>query len=264
VQNFKRFIDISGAVMAEKTTGKHRPLSEQNIREFLGMAVHDLRTPLHKISLASEVLLAGKVKEERKEELLQIIHRAARGMEGLISSLLDLTRMESGQETLDLKPTVLPEFFEEICADLKIIADEKRVDFQFEVLADTSPVLLDQDRVALVITNLISNAFKFSSPGDTVGLTVERNGSIVARVEDNGPGIGPEDLEKLFQPFHRGAARPTAGEQSTGLGLAICAKIVELHGGDITVESSLGEGAIFSVELPVIETEPIGKSEISG
>jgi signal transduction histidine kinase len=221
------------------------------------MAVHDLRTPLHKISLASEVLLGGRVGEDRREELLQIINRASRGMEELIDSLLDFTRMESGKESLKLSATVVPEFFKELCSDLEIIASEKGIQFQYDIDVSDEPLFLDQKRVALVVTNLLSNAFKFSPPGSSVTLALSSNDHLRLVVEDQGPGISDNDFQKLFEPFHRGEAKPTAGEHSTGLGLAICAKIVELHGGDIVVESTPGSGAKFTVELPIIPAREV-------
>lgn len=112
--------------------------------------------------------------------------------------------------------------------------------------------MLDAPKIEQVLNNLIGNAIKFSPPGSRVEVKLARfDGRVIISVTDEGPGISPEELEKLFRPFERGRAQSTAGEKSTGLGLAIVKRIIKGHGGDIRVESATGEGAMFSVSLPL-------------
>jgi signal transduction histidine kinase len=133
-------------------------------------------------------------------------------------------------------------------------AEAKGVKLSFSVQEDDGPYFIqgDRGRLTQAVDNLISNAVKFSSAESQVAISLARKGKdLLFTVQDHGPGISQEDQTKLFQPFAKATARPTAGERSTGLGLSIVKRIVEAHGGDVRLESVLGQGTTLRVRLPM-------------
>lgn len=219
--------------------------------EFLGMAVHDLRTPIHKISFASELLLSGQLDEEKQQDFLHLIHRTAVGMTDLINDLLDLTKIESGSIAFERTEVESDRYFAALFSDQLFIAEQKEIQLHIDVPADLPNVSIDQRRITQVVNNLVSNAVKYSKRGSDIRVSAKRSdGGVRVEVTDSGPGIPEKEQEELFQPFHRLQAEPTEGEHSTGLGLAICHKIVEGHGGKIGVQSTPGSGSTFYFVLP--------------
>jgi signal transduction histidine kinase len=133
-----------------------------------------------------------------------------------------------------------------------VLAGKKGIRLEFTPECGLPLLRFDRGKVEQILNNLISNALKFSPPGAAVTLQASRvNGSIVVSVRDQGQGIPAEELDKLFKPFGKTSTRSTDGERSTGLGLAICRKIVEGHGGRIWAASEVGKGSVFSFSLPV-------------
>ncbi len=232
-----------------------RKLTELNQlkNKFLGMAAHDLRNPLTSIRGFSEILLTeamGPLAEEQKE-FLTIINKTSDEMLHMVNDLLDVSVIESGKIDLNLKLYSFRKLLEERIRLQQIIAENKRIqiDIDFDDVPDFS---FDTNRIGQVIDNLISNAIKFSPAGSKINISLKSIGDKAQiAVEDNGPGISPEDRKKLFGAFQKLSARPTAGEKSTGLGLAIVKKIVEAHGGEVWVESASGAGSIFKFNIPM-------------
>jgi signal transduction histidine kinase len=220
--------------------------------QFLGMAAHDLRNPLGAIMSYSEFLLdeiADKLNADQAE-FLTIIHDQSEYMARLVNDLLDVSTIESGKLQLDLQPTDLAHLVQTNLTRNQLIAAHKNITLDLE--ATPIPiVLLDAAKIEQVLNNLVTNAIKFSSPGSRVLITVQPSEEeILISVKDEGPGIPPGEMEKLFKPFQRTSVKSTAGEKSTGLGLVIVKRIVEGHGGRIWVESQLGKGSTFHVSLP--------------
>ncbi len=235
----------------EKQNETLRHLSELK-DTFLGMAAHDLRNPLGNIRLTASYLLET-VEEMTTDESLSLlgdIVDSSSHMLKLVDDLLDVTQIESGKLELALDTIDLQVFLVEMVQRHAKMAVPKGT----KVLLGEIPggtTIADPVRLRQVMDNLISNAVKYSPPGSTVTVNVEklRRGWQV-NVKDEGPGITEKDRQRLFKDFARLSARPTGGEKSTGLGLAITRRVVEAHGGKIGVDSEPGHGANFWFTLP--------------
>ena len=207
---------------------------------FLGMAAHDLRNPLASIRALSEFLRDGTVGPLSAEQidLVQTIHTASQQMLDLVNELLDVATIESGEMKMKLEPHNLAKVINKSVELANIEAEKKKTRITFENVLPPILVKIDAAKMKQVIDNLLSNAVKYSPPGShvTVLLTADDNGCSFA-VRDQGPGIPDNERDKLFKDFGRLSARPTGGEKSVGLGLAICRKIVEAHGGTIVAEN---------------------------
>lgn len=227
-------------------------LDEQKNR-FLGMAAHDLRSPLGVVGSFSELLLRelGPGLSSRHRELLEAIHSSSRYMLGLANDLLDVSAIESGRLELDLRPTDLQGLVERQAFFNRVFAERKSIAIEVEAQPDLPLAEVDAVKIEQVLNNLIGNAVKFSKTGTTVRVSLRRGGAeqIEIHVRDQGQGIPADELDGLFEAFRRGSSRPTAGESSSGLGLAIARRIVDGHGGRLSVESEVGVGSTFTVSL---------------
>ena len=222
--------------------------------EFVGIAAHDLRSPLAVIELYASFLLEDprSCLTEKEREFLNVIKTQSRFMLGLINDLLDVSRIEAGH--LDLrKQTGDWLAFIRRNADLNgALASRRGIRIDVET-AVAQPLLVpfDPNRMEQVLNNLLDNAVRFSPQGGRIVVRVElQDGLVCTNVADQGPGIPPEDRESLFKPFYRGSNQLPRGERSTGLGLTIARRIVEAHGGRIGVESEVGKGSRFFFTLP--------------
>ncbi len=219
---------------------------------FLGIASHDIRTPLGNIVALVNELGAARPVGAADRQLLDLIGAEAQRVSSLVQDLLDVSAVEAGQLKLVFAPVDLAETVQAAVAEHAREAQAKRVTLSFAPPA--APVRLEGDarRLHQVAVNLLSNAVKFSPAGAFVRLAVDRRGDHVElSVRDDGAGIAPADLGKIFVPYSRLSQHPTAGESSHGLGLSIVQEIVRLHGGRVRVESMPGQGSTFVVELPV-------------
>lgn len=223
--------------------------------KFLGMAAHDLRNPLSSIRGLAEFLSDGTVGPLTPDqlELINLIHQASRGMVTLVNDLLDLATIESGELRLGMAPASLPDLIEKSVMFGAMDSARKHTRILFAERPDAVPtIVIDADKIRQVIDNLLSNAVKYSPPGSviTVSLSLREDGAQIIGVRDQGPGIVENERDRLFKDFGRLSAQPTGGEKSTGLGLAICRKIVDAHHGTIGAENIPGGGCEFRVTLP--------------
>ena len=222
-------------------------------RMFLSMLAHDLKSPAGGIVGAANLILdgaCGPVDDEIRE-MAAVISQAGRRLCTLAGNMQDLTRLEAGQ----LEPApVMGRFGDLVMERVRLAAATaagKGIRLETDVV-DVPLMPFDPDLVARLLDNLLSNAMKFSPPRSIVHLELGVDGDeVVLRVRDQGPGILPEERSRLFRPFERLSARPTAGEKSLGLGLAIAEGIVVAHGGRIWVETGKGQGAEFCFTLPL-------------
>ncbi|MFL7808676.1 MAG: ATP-binding protein [Anaerolineae bacterium] len=222
--------------------------------QFLGMAAHDLRTPLSVVLGYSSFLQEdlGESLSQEHAEFLSVIRSSSRFMLHLVNSLLDVATIESGKLELDLQPTDLAALVARNVALNATLAEPKGIGLVCRCDPDLPPMLLDGPRIEQVLNNLLSNAVKFSFPDTTVQVNLARQGGhVVLSVTDHGRGIPEDQLDELFKWFAQTRVKGTAGETGTGLGLAISQKIVEAHQGDIWVESVVDRGSTFYVYLPV-------------
>lgn len=232
----------------EQANEELRHLDDMKDR-FLGMAAHDLRNPSSSILMAAEYLQSVAGSDEQRM-FAKDIHEQARYMLALINDLLDVSQIESGALELNPVPVVLQDFVGDEVARHATLAAPKGTTILFsaevEGRVDADPVRLRQ-----VLDNLLSNAVKYAPPRSTVRVRLKEDGAgFRVEVQDEGPGISPADQRRLFRYFGRLSAKPTGGESSTGLGMAITRRIVEAHGGEIGVDSVLGAGSTFWFRLP--------------
>ena len=223
--------------------------------ELLGMAAHELRTPLGIISTYSEFLEveAGPQLDQEHSDFISLIRSTSDYMLCLINDILDVSQIDAGKLHLHRQLTDLQLLVEQTVAINRRLADRKQIHINFASDADLPILLLDQNKIAQVLDNLLINAIKFSTPATQVNITLSYDAdSVTLTVADQGPGIPADDLDKIFIPFSRGQVKTIDGERGTGLGLAIVRRIVEGHGGRITVKSRLNHGTAFHIQLPLI------------
>ncbi|MBI5882641.1 MAG: CBS domain-containing protein [Elusimicrobia bacterium] len=223
---------------------------------ILGMAAHDLRTPLTVVAYWSEVLeTLGEGEEVEgldRRQILRMIGDQAAQMNKLISDLLDITRIQQGKLVLRLAPADIRDILASRLDVYAALAHKKGISLERSLGEGLPMVEMDSERVGGVVDNLVSNAVKFCGKGDSILVRTESmaEGGIRVEVEDSGQGISEQDMPKLFTEFAKLGAKPTANETSTGLGLAIVKKVVEQHGGQVYARSTLGKGSTFGFSLP--------------
>ena len=221
-------------------------------QEFLSNISHELRTPLTSIIAYVETLQDGAIDDpENNQRFLGIIRRNAERMNGLIADIAELSLIETGNVSLDPRDVKLSPVVDEIFAALSAKAAARKVALVNRVPSDVS-VRADSMRLEQMLTNLVDNAIKFNRENGTVNVTFTGSGNkSLISVIDSGEGIVPENLQRIFERFYRidrGRTRKVCG---TGLGLAIVKHLARLHGGEVFVTSTLGQGTTFSVELPL-------------
>lgn len=222
--------------------------------KFLGMAAHDLRNPLASIRGLAEFLRDGVVGELTPDQLdlVNTIHTASQSMLNMVNELLDVATIEAGELKLTTEPHNLADLIEKAVYLANIDAAKKNTHITFAPPASPCTATIDSAKIQQVINNLLSNAVKYSPPGSKITVELhagERECSF--GVKDQGPGIPEGERDKLFKDFGRLSVQPTGGEKSTGLGLAICRKIVEAHRGTIVAENLPDGGCEFRVTLPL-------------
>ena len=223
--------------------------------EFVSVASHELKTPINVIIGYLELLQEGIYGEipGKQKEVLQTINKQAQTLTRLIKRLLDISRFEASGGKLEVRKVDLQRLLTTLESSFSVLAMQRDIVFS----VDHSPglptkVYWDEDRINEVLGNLISNAFKFTPRGGKVALSVlPIDNNVVTTVSDTGAGISPEQLPHIFDKFFMGDNQAQAATKGTGLGLAIAREIVEAHGGEIVVESRVGEGTTFVVTLPV-------------
>lgn len=221
---------------------------------FLGMAAHDLRTPLDVISGYSELLRddSPSISPDERGAMLDSIGESVNYMLNLVNELLDYTKIESGTIRLNLQHASIGEVLKRALELVNPLALRKQIEIEIE-MADALPeISIDVHRFSQVIVNLMTNAIKFSPPGSLVKIRVVQGDNIMRlEVIDSGQGIPAEELGGLFSPFSQTSVKPTGGEKSIGLGLLIVKRIVTAHHGQVSVKSQEGHGSTFAVELPL-------------
>jgi PAS domain S-box-containing protein len=223
--------------------------------EQVYMVVHDVRNPLGNIISSLELLkdsLQDPTTTPAPGALVNIALRSARRISLLVESLMDMTRMEAGQFTLNTTTARLDTLIEHALEFVKPTADRKRILLRTEIEPNLPPVLINVNMIERVVVNLLDNACKFVEPGQAVTISVRlgHEADVHISVHDDGPGIPPEDQPRIFEKFSRGA-RAGGLPSGTGLGLAFCKLAVETHGGRIWVESEVGKGSLFTFTLPI-------------
>ncbi len=240
---------------------------------FVSTASHELRTPLTsmKVHLANvRDGIDGAVTDDQRRSLARVEANLSR-LQGLIDELLDLSTIEMGQASLRLEPVALGNVIAKAVEDLHPLASERRVRIMISLPSDLPSVSADPNKLHQIILNLLHNAIKFNPPRSTVDIEITslRNREIQISVRDVGPGLAPEEIEKVFQPFYRVAATPKQ-VKGAGLGLTIAKLLVELHHSQLQIETTPGEGSCFyfalqpavsKQELPLLQYVPIADTQ---
>jgi PAS domain S-box-containing protein len=218
---------------------------------LLAIVAHDLRNPLH-IIMSAAAKIPPSPPDEKGRNYVEFIQRSAREMNRLVSDMLDVSNMESGNFAVQRAPVDLRAVLEEARDSFGMSAQERNITLDYDVEADVRSVIADRDRLLQVIGNLLGNAFKFTPEGGRVSLRAcGREGRAEIIIGDSGPGIAPENLPHIFERFWRTDRGARAG---AGLGLTICKGIIEAHNGHIWAESTVGVGTTFHVSIPGAET----------
>jgi GAF domain-containing protein/anti-sigma regulatory factor (Ser/Thr protein kinase) len=233
--------------------GRQLEIASRHKSQFLANMSHELRTPLNAILGYTELIVDNIYGEvpERMREVLERVDRSGRHLLGLINDILDLSKIEAGQLTLALGPYSMDGVAQTVATQVGALAAEKRLAFEL-VLAEDVPIGQgDERRLTQVLLNLVGNAIKFTDAGRVVVRVEASGGNYLVSVADTGPGIAEADREKIFEEFQQADTTRAKAKGGTGLGLAISRRIVEMHGGRLWVESTLGEGSTFSFTVPV-------------
>ncbi|MDH3973235.1 MAG: hybrid sensor histidine kinase/response regulator [Deltaproteobacteria bacterium] len=221
--------------------------------EFLGIAAHDLRAPLSSIEGFCDLIESEEPNNlsDLQKQFISRILNASQRMLVLVNDLLDVSSIESGRMHLKLQVSSLPDLIEERIAIGEHMARKKDIKIHYHK-KDALPTSFDDRLLTQVLDNLLSNAIKFSDRGKNIYVDFEIvNDTSRVSIRDEGPGISPEDQEKLFYNFNKLSTRPTAGEICTGLGLMIVKKIIDAHQGKVWIESKGDKGSTFIFSIPV-------------
>jgi signal transduction histidine kinase len=246
IQNARLFREIEEKGRELEVASKHKS-------QFLANMSHELRTPLNAILGYTELILDSIYGEvpEKAHAVLERVQVNGRHLLGLINDVLDLSKIEAGQLTLSLGDYSLGDVVHGVVAAVEPLAAEKRLAFRAEVAPGLPPGRGDERRLSQVLLNLVGNAIKFTDKGEVKINASAANGNFTIAVCDTGPGIAVSDQAKIFEEFQQADNSSTRQKGGTGLGLAIAKRIIEMHGGRLWVESSLGQGSTFSFTLPV-------------
>lgn len=224
---------------------------------FFANVSHELRTPLTLIKSPLERLLSEPLDGTQQKKYFQIMSRNTNRLLSIINQLLDLSKLEAGRMKLETSAGDIVSFIRDTVFSFTGIAESKEIDFQYNEQITESWVYFDNDKVEKILTNLLSNAFKFTPEKGVIKVNVFKTGTddpkLVLEVEDSGIGIPKDKLEKIFDRFYQVDSSYTREYEGTGIGLALTKELAELHGGKIEVSSEEGLRTLFRVEIPFVE-----------
>jgi signal transduction histidine kinase len=246
IQNARLFREIEDKSRQLEAASQHKS-------EFLANMSHELRTPLNAIIGFSEVLSEKMFGElnEKQEEYLKDIYASGNHLLSLINDILDLSKIEAGRMELELSDFHLPTALDSALTLVRERAGRRSIAVHLSVDERLGHIQADERKVRQVVLNLLSNAIKFTPEGGRIEVAaVAKDGSVEVSVSDTGVGIAPEDQEAVFEEF-RQVGTADKKVEGTGLGLTLCRKFVELHGGRIWVKSEIGVGSTFTFTIPV-------------
>jgi two-component system phosphate regulon sensor histidine kinase PhoR len=220
-------------------------------RDFISNISHELRTPLASLKAIAETLQISALDDPTAaRKFLEKMDTEIDSLTLLVNELLELSRIESGQVPLEMVPTSAWEILSNAFERMKILAEKEKIDLTAKKQEGQYSILADPPRLTQVLVNIIHNAIKFSSKGGKIRCSLHyQEGKAIFRIRDNGIGIPREDLPRIFERFYK--SRRVKKGAGTGLGLSIAKHLVEAHGGEIWVESQLGEGSTFYISLPI-------------
>ena len=246
LENARLFVEIAQKSRELESASQHKS-------QFVANMSHELRTPLAAILGYAELMQEGFYEPQGPKSLgaLTRIRSNGKHLLGLINTILDIAKIESGQFNLNVGEYALENVVETVRAATEALAQTKKLGLKTEVAKRLPIGIGDEQRLTQVLLNLVGNAIKFTDAGEVCITATTSNGHFAISVTDTGPGIPQEHQERIFEQFHQVDSSNTKAKGGTGLGLAITKQIVEMHGGRIWVESIPGKGATFQMELPI-------------
>jgi GAF domain-containing protein len=256
MQNFadQSAIALENARLFDEIAQKSRELeiASQHKSQFVANMSHELRTPLAAILGYAELIQEGFYEPQGPKSLdaLTRIRSNGKHLLGLINTVLDIAKIESGQFTLNITEYAIESVVDTVRSATESLAQNKKLVLKTEVAKFLPAGLGDEQRLTQVLLNLVGNAIKFTDAGEVRVTAKAVNGHFNVSVTDTGPGIPEEHQTRIFEQFHQVDSSNTKAKGGTGLGLAIAKKIVEMHGGRIWVESTVGKGSTFQMEIP--------------
>ena len=239
----------------EKAQHKQEQQLAMDKLTFFTEISHEFRTPLTLIIGPIEEMLSQEDKHSPQARKLQMIHRSAEKLLNLINKLLDYRRIESGHVMLQVREADVIPFIREIYESFKDLAAKKNITYDFQSEVPSLRVWFDNEKMEMVLTNVLSNSFKYIGNGNEIGIAVsalapgeDTQGRLVIQIRDNGIGISKKNLRHVFEWFYKGE---NSDLMNSGIGLSLARKLVLLHKGSISVESAEGQGSTFSVAIPL-------------
>ncbi|MFL5657059.1 MAG: ATP-binding protein [Ktedonobacteraceae bacterium] len=249
---------IQNALLFAEVKDKNAALERVNHlkSQFLATVTHELRTPLHSIISYGALILEGFVDGEltsEQEEHIQFMVRRAEDLSHLVDDMLDLSKIEADRLEVKLEPLTLGPCLKEVMNQLKPLANNKGLHLTLDIPNEFPMVMADSHRIRQIVINLVSNALKFTERGGVTIQCMQLENYDVLRVSvhDSGIGISPAALGYIFEAFRQADGSTTRRFGGTGLGLTIARELIELQGGEVAVESTLGQGSTFSFTLPI-------------
>jgi len=246
MENVRLFKEIEDKSRQLAEASKHKS-------QFLANMSHELRTPMNAILGYTELIMDNIYGEptEKMRGVLTRVQSNGKHLLGLINDVLDLSKIEAGQLTLTLADYSVKDIVHSVFSSVESLAKNKKLELKIELPQKLPAAHGDERRLTQVLLNLVGNSIKFTDKGEVAIKAAAANGSVTLSVRDTGPGIAEADQRKIFEEFQQADSSITKEKGGTGLGLAISKQIVEMHGGRLCVESSLGHGSTFSFTVPI-------------
>jgi signal transduction histidine kinase len=246
------------------STRRAQELARQQM-EFVASVSHELRTPLAVIRSAGENLADGVVHdEEQVRKYGDLVRNEGRRLTEMVEQILDFAGIESGHVGFALRPVAIAPMLHEIVESSRSLVDGARIQVEYAIPEQQPPALGDEAALRRVFQNLIANAIKYGERGGWIGIRATQAGREVhVTIADRGIGIAPAEQPRIFEPFYRAPDVVAAQIQGAGLGLSLVKRIVEAHGGRVSVQSIPGSGSEFTVVLPAASEEPVGRAAMS-
>jgi signal transduction histidine kinase len=252
IENARLFEEVQARTRELAKTVEDLEIASQHKSQFVANMSHELRTPLAAILGYAELIQEGFYGplSDKALDSLSRVRSNGKHLLGLINTVLDIAKIESGQFTLNMAEYAIESVVETVRSATESLAQNKKLVLKTAV-AESLPIGLgDEQRLTQVLLNLVGNAIKFTDAGEVLVTAKAVNGQFVVSVADTGPGIPELEQTRIFDQFHQVDSSLTKAKGGTGLGLAIAKQIVEMHGGRIWVESNLGKGSTFQMEIP--------------
>ncbi len=227
-------------------------LAQESQSAFIAQATHELRTPLTSIRLYAEEAIEADADNTIREKALNVINSESRRLERIVSDMLCVSEIEAG--SLSIRPDTVrtEQMFEELAQDYQTLAEDKSITLSFDLPPKFPTIHADRDRLGQALHNLIGNALKYTPSGGKVDVRASfDDGKMCVQVKDTGIGIDESQLERIFDRFCRAEDKRIAHVTGSGIGLSLARQIARLHGGDVTVESVIDQGSVFTLSIPI-------------